>query len=105
MEKANVMNAINLLLLGMVVVWFVLLKLLFNRLERNHAHKYESMGRPGVFLRNNIASGFATFRFLFLREHRKLDDRNLSLFADGMLAYFLVVIAIVLGLLVFFPWS
>jgi hypothetical protein len=75
------------LMLGLVIVWFVLIKLLFNRLERAHPKKYEAMGRPSLFLRNNIATGWATLKFLFAREHRQLGDRYLSRLSDSMLVY------------------
>ena len=83
-------------LLFMFIVWFVLLKLLFNRLERTHPKKYEEMGRPSLFLRNNISNGGATLKFLFSREHKALNDRNLSKLSDAML------VVITIYVLVFF---
>jgi hypothetical protein len=77
-------------LVGMVIVWFVLLKLLFNRLEVAHPQKYEAMGRPSLFLRNNIATGWATMKFLFAREHRSLNDSYLSKLSDAMLVFFAI---------------
>jgi len=85
-------------LLGMVFAWFVLLKLLFNRLERMHAEKYELMGRPSLFLRNNIATGWATLKFIVGREHRLLGDGYLSKLCDFMLAFFAIYLLLFLGL-------
>jgi len=85
-------------LFGMVVVWFVLIKLLFNRLEVAHPQKYEAMGRPSLFLRNNIATGWATMKFLFAREHRSLNDSYLSNLSDAMLVFFAIYLLLFFGL-------
>lgn len=97
--------ATNLVYAGLVLIWFGLLKLLFDRLERDHTQKYEAIGRPSLFLRNNIATSIATLRFLFLREHRQLGDRSLSRLADSMLVYLMLFVASVFGLLVALQWS
>ena len=86
-------------LFGMVIVWFVLIKILLNRLERAHPEKYEAMGRPSLFLRNNIAAGWATLKFIVAREHRSLNDGYLSKLSDSMLVYFAIY------LLLFFAFS
>ena len=85
-------------LFGMVIVWFVLIKLLFNRLEAAHPQKYEAMGKPSLFLRNNIATGWATMKFLFAREHRALNDPYLSKLSDAMLVFFAIYMVLFLGL-------
>jgi hypothetical protein len=97
METTQAPPALVIAYFALVVVWFVLLKLLFNRLEREHSAKYQAMGRPSLFLRNSIASGFATMKFLFLREHRTLGDATLSRLADGMLIFFVAFLAVILG--------
>lgn len=85
-------------LFGMVLVWFVLVKLLFNRLEAAHPQKYEAMGRPSLFFRNSPAGVWAMLKFLVAREHRALGDSYLSKLSDGMLIFFLVYLAVFLGL-------
>ena len=97
MEVTSSAPAVVGIYFALVLVWFALLKTLFNRLERRHAAKYEAMGRPSLFLRNNIATGFATMKFLFLRQHRNLGDRVLSRLADGMLAFFAVFVLTLFG--------
>jgi hypothetical protein len=87
-------------LFGMVLVWFVLVKLLFNRLESAHPAKYEAMGRPSLFLRNTIEGGWHLFKFLFTREHRSLNDSYLSKLSDGMLVFFSIYLLIFVGLFV-----
>jgi hypothetical protein len=82
--------AIVLVFFGIALVWFVLIKLLFNRLAAAHPQKYEAMGRPTLFLRNNIATGWATMKFLVAREHRTLNDRYLSKLSDAMLVFFTI---------------
>src|SRR3546814_494202 len=86
------------LLFGMVIVWFLLIKILFNRLERAHPEKYEAMGRPSLFLRNNIATGWATLKFIVAREHRSLNDVYLSKLSDCMLIYFAIYLLLFFGL-------
>lgn len=85
-------------LFGMVIVWFVLIKLLFNRLERAHPQKYEAMGKPSLFLRNSIAGGWATLKFLLAREHKALSDSYLSKLSDAMLVFFAIYLLLFFGL-------
>jgi hypothetical protein len=85
---------------GIVIVWFVLIKLLYKRLEREHPQKYEAMGKPSLFLRNHISGSFATFKFLVSREHRALNDRYLSKLSDAMLVFFAIYLLLFFGLFV-----
>ncbi len=82
--------ALVLVFFGIALVWFVLIKLLFNRLAAAHPQKYEAMGRPSLFLRNNVATGWATMKFLIAREHRALNDTYLSKLSDVMLVFFII---------------
>ncbi|QNN47485.1 hypothetical protein H9L17_04930 [Thermomonas brevis] len=83
---------------GIVIVWFILIKLLFNRLELYHPQKYEAMGRPSLFLRNTIAGGWATLKFLVAREHKSLNDSYLSKLSDFMLVFFAAYLLLFFGL-------
>lgn len=87
-------------LFGMVIVWFVLIKLLYRRLEREHPQKYEAMGKPSLFLRNHISGGFATLKFLVSREHKALNDDYLSKLSDAMLVFFAIYLLLFFGLFV-----
>jgi hypothetical protein len=98
MNPQTAQIALFAVLFGMVIVWFVLIKLLFNRLEVAHPQKYEAMGRPSLFLRNNIATGWATMKFLFAREHRALHDSYRSKLSDAMLVFFAIYLFLFLGL-------
>lgn len=93
--------ALFVVLFGMVIVWFVLIRLLFKRLEVAHPQKYEAMGRPSLFLRNNMATGWATMKFLFAREHRSLNDSYLSKLSNAMLAFFVIYLLLFFGLAFF----
>jgi hypothetical protein len=84
-------------LFGMVLVWFVLAKLLFNRLAAAHPQEYEAMGRPSLFLRNSPSAGWAMLKFLVGREHRTLGDGYLSKLSDGMLAFLFVYLVLFIG--------
>ena len=87
-------------LFGMVIVWFVLIKLLFTRLESEHPKKYEAMGRPSLVLRNHISGSFATLKFLVSREHKALNDGYLSKLSDAMLVLFAIYLLLFFGLFV-----
>ena len=92
---------VPLAMFAMVIGWFVMLKIMFNRLERLHPQKYEAMGRPTLFLRNNIYTGWMTLKFIGLREHRSLADATLSKLSDFMFGYFLLYLAVFVSLIAF----
>lgn len=104
MDPETLSNVVFVFLGCMVAVWFVLIKLLFNRLEALHPQKYEAMGRPSLFLRNNIATGWMTMKFLFAREHKTLNDSYLSRLSDTMLVFFAIYLLVFLGAF-FFVWG
>ncbi len=85
----------------LVLVWFVLIRALFKRLETRHAEKYEEMGRPTLFRRNNLRTNYTTIKFLFGREHRELDDPVLSRLSDSMLVFTVLYLAAFVGLLAY----
>ena len=85
-------------LASMVLAWFVLIKQLYNRLERTHPEKYEAMGRPSLFLRNNIATNWALLKFLVGREHRVLGDYGLSKLSDAMLVFAAIYLVLLFGM-------
>lgn len=90
--------AIFAVLACMVLVWFVLVKMLFNRLESSHPEKYEEMGSPSLFLRNSPASAIALLKFLVAREHKILNDSSLSKLSDAMLVFLLIYLVLFLTL-------
>ena len=77
-------------LFGMVLAWFVLVRLLFKRLETAHPAKYEAMGRPSLFFRYSPAGAIAMLKLLVTREHKALNDSYLSKLSDAMLGFFVV---------------
>ncbi len=85
-------------LLVLTVLWFALLKVIFNKLEQQHSDKFEQMGRPSLFLNNNFKTVLATLKFICQREHRHLNDATLSKISDIALFLFLVHSIIFLGL-------
>ena len=99
MTSQALVTVLFVALFAMVIVWFVLIKLLFNRLERVHPQKYEAMGKPSLFLRNHIAGNWATLKFLIGREHRKLNDSRLSTLSDIMLSFFAIYLLVFFGLI------
>ncbi len=82
----------------MVLIWFVLVKMLFNRLESAHPEKYKAMGSPSLFLRNSPAGGIALLKFLVAREHTILNDGTLSKLSDVMLVFLLIYLVLFLAL-------
>ncbi len=87
--------ALKFVLLAMILAWFVLLWSLFRRLEKRHPAEYARLGRPTLLLRYGRHSRLAIFRFLVLRQHRRLRDAELSRLADLMLAFLAVYVALV----------
>ena len=85
------------LLFAMAVGGLMLSKLLLNRLERVHPDKYEAMGRPSLFLRNNITNAWATQKFIFGREHKNLNDSYLSKLSDVILVFFVIYLLLFIG--------
>ncbi len=95
------LHPLYIVLLCMVPIWFVLVVTLFKRLESLHPEKYESMGRPTMFWRNSTEGMFKMLKFLFLREHKSMNDNRLSLQSDLMLVficcYFLILFSLFFG--------
>ena len=85
-------------LMLMVLGWFIMVKLLFNRLESAHSDVYESMGRPTLFWRNSTAGAFAMLKFLVLRQHKSLNDSYLSKLSDFMLVFLVVYLVLFFSL-------
>jgi|SRR5690606_21578021 len=100
MDFETISIALFPVLFGMVLVWFVLVKLLFNRLEQAHPQTYEAMGRPSLFLRNSPAGAIAMLKFLARREHLALKDSYLSKLSDSMLVFFAIYLVLFIGLVV-----
>ncbi|RJS93799.1 hypothetical protein [Salinisphaera sp. Q1T1-3] len=96
MSTALSATFICLLVLG--IVWFVLLTLLFRRLEKVHPHRYTRMGRPDLFRNHAMKTGFATLRFVIRREHRSLKDPRLGYLSDTAMAVFVIYIVLFFSL-------
>jgi len=86
--------------IAMVIAWLIMIVALQKRLKSIHIEKYKEMGEPSFFFNNSIKSGLATIRFLFKREHKKLNDKTLSILSDIMLMLFLVYIILLIGLFI-----
>ena len=56
------------------LIWFGRVRRLFAALEQRHEAKYIAMGRPSLFMRNNIETNVALMRFLFRKEYFALND-------------------------------
>lgn len=56
------------ILFSSLFVWFFLCHRLFERLENRHPEKYESMGKPSLFINNSLSSNITFLKFLFKRE-------------------------------------
>ncbi len=71
-----------------VIVWFFLCSRAFKILETRHPEKYESMGKPGIFMRNSLFSNIAFMKFLVKREWRSMGDSGLATLGNSMLVFF-----------------
>jgi len=61
---------------------------LFRRLERFHPKKYNEMGRPTLFLRNNIEHNMLFLRFLWRKEYHVTGDPQLICTCKLMRVFF-----------------
>ena len=93
-----------LILFVMVCAWFALCKWLFSRLEKQHPKKYEEMGKPSLFLRNNISNGWSFMTFLFRSEYLPLEDPILTRTCKIMKIFFAIYLAIFLFLIASGPF-
>ena len=82
--------------LVLFIVWFVMINALWKRLRTMHPNKYRIMGEPSLFPKNSFKCGLATIKFLFLREHKELNDKSLSLLSNSMLLLLAVYIILLL---------
>ena len=78
------------LLFCSVPVWFFLCYRLFKILETRHPEKYESMGKPGLFMNNSISNNISFGKFLFRGEWRALNDQRLAVLCKFMLVFFVL---------------
>ena len=95
----GVFRTVFIILGGMVLVWFVLVKILFVRLERKHPDKYKDMGEPSLIWNNSMKTNWAFMKFLFRREHKTFDDPSISRLSDFMLVFFALYTALFFGLI------
>jgi len=66
------------LLAVMVFVWFGLCTWTFRRLEKSHPEKYLEMGRPSLFLRNNLENNWLFMKFMWRSDYQALNDLPLT---------------------------
>jgi len=78
------------ILMTMVFIWFGLCIWVFRRLENRHHKKYIELGKPSLFLRNNIQNNLFFIRFLWQTEYSALDDPSLSKTCNFMKIFFIV---------------
>jgi hypothetical protein len=77
-------------LFAMAVIWLVMVWFLFRALATRHPVKYEEMGKPSLFLNNNLRSNFRFLKFLFTREPDTLEDGSLSFQVNVMRVWFFI---------------
>ena len=89
--------ALAVIFLGLVLLALPLQARLFRTLRERHTRLHGELGSPEMF--RPSSAGYATprmWRFLLLREHRGLGDRQLSCLADTLLAVVSSAVAILL---------
>jgi hypothetical protein len=82
----------------MVLIWFILLKIIFSKLERSHPEKFKQMGEPSLFMNNSMKTGLATLKFIGKREHNQLNDPALTKLSDFALVFFIIYTVIFFGM-------
>ncbi|WP_233841703.1 hypothetical protein [Dyella sp. 2HG41-7] len=86
-------DALFYVLFAMAITWLVLVWFLFRRLAASHAIKYAEMGKPSLFLNNNMRTTIRTLKFLFTREPESLGDTSLLLQVNVMRVWIVVYTA------------
>ncbi len=72
------------------LVWFGRVRRLYSALEQRHEGKYASMGRPSLFMRNNLETNIALIRFLLRKEYLALGDSEIAEQGASMRAHFII---------------
>ena len=88
--SALLFMAIFVGLMVSTLVWFGRVRRLFSALEQRHQAKYIDMGRPSLFMRNNIEANMALMRFLFRKEYLALGDSAIATQGASMRVHFIV---------------
>ena len=57
------------LLLAASVAWLYLSNRLYMELRKNHPRLYETLGRPGLFMKKSLAVNFRVIRFVFKQDY------------------------------------
>jgi len=57
------------LLLAVTMAWVFLSNRLYTELRHNHPELYETLGRPGLFMKKSLAVNFRVIRFVFKRDY------------------------------------
>jgi uncharacterized membrane protein YhaH (DUF805 family) len=91
-EPSVIVEVLFFVCMAMVLVWFMLMRRLFKRIETCHPEKYEAMGSPS--LQRAQSASWPLLKFLFGREYRALDDPYLTKLSKSMLSYFFVYLVI-----------
>ena len=71
-----------------VIVWFILCNRMFGALKTRHPVTYDELGKPSLFMNNNIGNNLSFLRFLFSRGWQNLDDSQLATLGNSMLVFF-----------------
>jgi len=71
-------------------VWFGMCVKLFNSLKVHHPETYVKMGSPGLLRNNTLSNNILFIKFLFKKEWRKLNDKNIE--DLGNIMYLFIII-------------
>jgi hypothetical protein len=105
--QERIFIALITVLFCMVLIWFVLLSYLFASLRKRHEATYVSLGRPSLFVNNNLATTHSLLKFLLARHYRRLNDLPLERLCNFLVAFFVVYLVLFFGgiLLVLAPYA
>jgi hypothetical protein len=77
-------------LVVMVFIWFGLCMWTFRRLEKSHPEKYIELGRPSLFLRNNLENSWHLLKFMWRSDYLVLNDSALTRTCKFMKVFFCI---------------
>ena len=82
--------AFLIMLFCFVFIGFAFERLLFDMVEEYHIDKYNQMKKPSFIFRKVTISHWAKTKFIVTREHKVLNNTNLSRFSDLCLVLYVI---------------
>jgi hypothetical protein len=81
----------------LIPFWFVLLKAIFDLLQKKHPEKYKEMGSPSIFWNYSMRTAISIYKLIGRREHKQLANSGLSKLCDFALILITLYLILFIG--------